>query len=45
MLGFWKLRVTTGITNKGIRPHGTLNQNDQPTYFGHVSHLDPPYQQ
>jgi hypothetical protein len=25
--------------------HSMLNQFDQPTQFGHISHLDPPYQQ
>jgi hypothetical protein len=44
-LGFWKLKVTAGIGNKGISPYGMFNLSDQPTQFGHFSHLDPPYQQ
>jgi hypothetical protein len=29
---------------QGIGQYGVLNQSDQPTQFGHISHLDPPYQ-
>jgi hypothetical protein len=44
-LGFWKLKVRAGMRNKGICPHGMLNQSYQPTQFGHLSHLDLSYQQ
>jgi hypothetical protein len=46
-LGFWKLEVTAGIEIlvQGLGPYGLLNQSDQPTQFGHLSHLDLPYQQ
>jgi hypothetical protein len=44
-LGFWKLKVTAGIGNKGNRPYGMFNQSDQPTQPGHSSHLESPYQQ
>jgi hypothetical protein len=40
-LGFWKLKVTADIGNKGTDPYGMLNQSDQPTQFGHFSHLIP----
>jgi hypothetical protein len=33
MLGFWKLKVTAGIGNKGIGTYGILNKSDQPTQF------------
>jgi hypothetical protein len=42
-LGFWKLRHTSGIGNKGISPYGMLKQSYQSTQFGHFSHLDPAY--
>jgi hypothetical protein len=41
-VGFWKLKVTAGIENKGIR---LLNQSNQPTQSENVSHLDPRHQQ
>jgi hypothetical protein len=40
-LGFWKLKLTAGIGNKGIRSYDMLKQSDEPTQFGHLSHLDP----
>jgi hypothetical protein len=44
-LGFWKLKVTTGIENKGIGSYHMFNESNQPTQFGRFSTLDPPYQQ
>jgi hypothetical protein len=44
-LEFWKLKVTAGVGNKIIGPHGMLSQFDQPNQFGYFSHLGPPYQQ
>jgi hypothetical protein len=45
-LGWDKARIlTAGIGNKGIGAYDVLNQSDQPTQIGHISHLNPPYQQ
>jgi hypothetical protein len=44
-LGFWKLKVTAGVGNKGIGLCGMLNQCIEPSQFGQFSHLDPPHQQ
>jgi hypothetical protein len=41
-VGFWKLIGTSRIGNSAIGPDGMLNQSDQPTQFGHFSHLGPP---
>jgi hypothetical protein len=45
MLGFFKLKVTAGIENKGTGSCGMFNQSNQLTQFGHFSYLVPPNQQ
>jgi hypothetical protein len=44
-LGFWKLKDTADMEILGVDPYRMLNQSHQPTQFGHLSLLDPPYQQ
>jgi hypothetical protein len=29
---------------QGIGPYGVFNKSHQPTQFGYLSHLEPPYQ-
>jgi hypothetical protein len=42
--GFWKLKATADIGNKGMGLFGMLNKYHQPTHFGCLFHLNPPYQ-
>jgi hypothetical protein len=46
-VGWDEARVLKIESNNRYRigPYGMLNQSDQPTQFGHFSHLDPPHQQ